>query len=134
MLAEPLVLSVSQQLALIIEEQTKFLELVVNKRCDACKEKRTKWSDLLESTQNLILMASSVDGKRILNKPTTLYREFYTKKVATKAQAFLNETLAAAGCIASVYSGWILALFSGSFLRDVADLPANFSIFLVPVA
>ena len=79
-------------------------------------------------------MTSSVEDGRIPNKPAVLCHEFYTKKIATKAQAFLNKTLAAAGCIASVNSGCILALFSGSFVRDVADIPANFSIFLVPVA
>ena len=133
-LAEPLALGVSQQLALSIEEQTKFLELVVEKRHEAHKEKQTKWSNLPDSTQNLILMASLVNGDRIPNKPTVLCRKFYTKKVATKAQTFLNKKLAAAGCIASVNSGCVLALFSGSFVRGATDLPDNFSIFLVPVA
>ena len=40
--AELLTLGASQQLALSMEEQTKFLESVVNKRHDACKEKWTK--------------------------------------------------------------------------------------------
>ena len=38
------------------------------------------------------------------------------------------------GYIASVDSGCVLALFSGSFARNVTDLPANFSIFLVAIA
>ena len=79
-------------------------------------------------------MASTVNSNRIPHKPTVLCQEFYTKKVATKAQVFLNKTLAAAGCIASVDSGCFLALFSGSFVRNVADFPVHFSIVLVPVA
>ena len=83
--------------------------------------------------QNLILLELMVNGGRIPNKPTFLCREFYTRKVATKAQAFVTKTLVAAGCIASVDSGCVLALFSRSYMRDVADLPTNFSIFLVSV-
>ena len=41
-LAEPLASGVSQKLALIIKEQTKFLESVADKHRDASKEKRTK--------------------------------------------------------------------------------------------
>ena len=89
-MAEPLASGVSQQLALSIKEQTKFLELVVDKRCNIRKEKQTKWFDLLDSTQNLILMVSSIDGDQIPNKPTILCQKFDTKKVAIKSQAFLN--------------------------------------------
>ena len=72
--------------------------------------------------QNLILMASSVGSDWIPNKPNVLCCKFYTKKVATKSQAFLNKTLVAAGCITSVNSGCVLALFSGSIVREVVDL------------
>ena len=130
--AEPLALEVSQQLVLSIKEQTKLLESVTDKCRNARKEKQTKWSDLLDSMQNLILMASLVNSGRIPNKPTVLCHKFYTKKVAKKSQAFLNKTLVAAGCIAFVDNGCVLALFSGSFVRDVADLPAIFPSSLSP--
>ena len=125
-------LGVSKKLALSIKEQTKILKSVIDKHHDARKEKRAKWSDLPDSTQNLILMASSIEGDWIPTEPTILCHKFYTKKVAIKTHAFLNKTLAAAGCIASIDSGFILALFSGSFVPDVAYLPAKYFIFLVP--
>ena len=101
---------VTQQLALSINEQTKLLEYVVNKRRSACKKKQTKRSEFLDSTQNVILMLSSVNSYLIPNKPTVLCRNFYTKKLTTKSQDFLNKKLAAADCIAPVNSGCVLAL------------------------
>ena len=62
----------------------KFLNSVVDKRCNACEEKRTKLFDLLESMQNLILMVSSVDSDCIPNKPTILCRDFYTERLLPK--------------------------------------------------
>ena len=129
-----LVSGVSQQLVLCIKEKTKFLKLVVDKRRNACKEKWTKWSGLPNSMQNLTPMTSSVNSYQIPNKATVLFHKFYTNKEDTKDQAFLNKMIAAASCIASVDSGCVLAFFSGFFVSDVADLSANFSIFLVPVA
>ena len=73
-LINPLPSGITQQIALSIKEQTKFLESIVNKRYNDCKDKHTKWSDLPDSMQNLIVMASSVDSNKTPNKQTLLYQ------------------------------------------------------------
>ena len=95
--------------------------------------KKKKFDDISELSKALILNASAAENALCTHAtPCRTCEDFYAKKNALKAQEFLEEFLKTAGCVAKVNQGMSLALYAGLFLRDVDDLPGNFTIFLVP--
>ena len=120
-------------LATNIQNQTSMMERLIDKR-DAEKEgKKSKFENLSDSSKNLMLNASSPDGEYVPLTPQASCTNFFSKKDGAKARDLLEETLELKiGCVVSVDKGAALALYAGVFVRDIDDLPSNFSFFLVP--
>ena len=122
-----------QQLNLSVQKNIDLIE-----RLDSAKEsdrdsKKAKFDDLSDLSKNLILNASSNNGEVMPGAPNRLCAEFYSKKTSAKAKDFLQDTLTNTfNCIVSLDQGMATALYSGAFIRERDDLPANFSFFLVP--
>ena len=120
-------------LASNIENQTSVMERILQKRDSEKENKKSKFENLPESSQNLIKNASSPDAEFVPQTPLENCVEFFKKKDAARARDYLEEVLELKfGCVVSVDRGAALALYAGAFVRDLDDLPSNFSFFLVP--
>ena len=109
------------------------MESFVSSQQEAKDKKKKKFDDISELSKALILNASAVKNALCTHEtPCKTCKAFYAKKTVPKAQEFLEEFLETAGCVAKVGPGMSLALYAGSLLRDVDDLPGNFTIYLVP--
>ena len=116
-----------------IENQTNMMEKILDRKDKEKEEKKSKVENLPEATQNLISNASSPDGEFVPESPTETCVEFFKKKDGARARDFLEETLELKfGCVVSVDRGASLAIYAGAFVRDLDDLPSNFSFLLVP--
>ena len=124
---------VIQQLNKTVQNNTELFERIEAARTSDKETKKAKFDDLPESSKNLILNASSVNGECTPGAPNSLCADFYSKKTASKAKDFLHDALTNTfNCIVDTDHGMATALYSGAFVRERDDLPANFSIFLVP--
>jgi len=122
-----------QQLAASVQNQTNLMEEIKKGREDAKEEKKTKFSDLHDSCQRLILNASSQNGVVAAGKPSSHCEEFYRKSSAAKAGNYLASILKDVyGCHPDFQQGFIQAIYDGHYLRDREDSPSNFSFFLCP--
>ena len=60
-------------------------------------------------------------------------KSFFSKSSLSQAKEFLSTSLEEDyGCCVELQDGLVSALFAGHFTRDRADIPSNFSLFLVP--
>ena len=121
-----------QSLALSIKQASKVMEKF---REDKLTEtiKKDKFLNLHESAQRMILNASSISGETSPEKPSQSCSKFFSKSSVSQAKEFLSTSLEEDyGCCVELQDGFVSALFAGHFTRDRADIPSNFSLFLVP--
>ena len=122
-----------QSLSNSIQHQSDLFETFQREKKEDRDEKKNKYSDLHDSSQQLILNASSVDGRIAPEEPTTQCIDFFMKKNISKAMDFLMTTLTQdLRCCVDIDTGLVTALFGGHFIRDREDSPSNFSFFLTP--
>ena len=122
-----------QSLALSIENQTSFFEILQHDKQSEKEEKLNKYVDLHDSSKLLILNASSEDGQNAPTIPVDTCVKFFKQKTVAKAIDFLQNSLTNDfNCCVSIESGLVTALYSGHFLRNREDSPSNFSFFLTP--
>ena len=122
-----------QSLSNSIQHQTDLFETFQREKQEDKDDKKNKYTDLHDSSQQLILNASSADGITAPEEPTAQCIEFFKKKNISKAMDFLTTTLSQdLRCCVDIGSGLVTALFSGHFIRDREDSPSNFSFFLTP--
>ena len=114
---------VMQQLNLSVQKQTDLIERLDSAKQSDNDAKKAKFTDLTDSTRNLILNASSSNGEVTPGTPNKLCAEFYSKKTASKARDFLQDSLTNTfSCIVSLDQGMATALYSGAFLRERDDV------------
>ena len=129
----PVTADIVQTLAHSINTQTDVWEKMRQDKKEASKEKSNKFSNLHDSTQLMILNASSLDGEDSPGIPTDHCTNFFAKTNISKALDYLQTTLdQEMECCVQLETGLIAALHAGHFLRDREDSPGNFSFFLTP--
>ena len=122
-----------QSLALNIQQQTDLFEKMRQEKDDEKEEKKNKYLELHDSSQLLILNASSIDGEQAESDPIESCKTFFNKKNINKAMDYLLTSLTHDfECCVSIDTGLVTALYSGHFLREREDSPSNFSFFLTP--
>ena len=130
---QPVTADIVQTLAHSITSQTEVWEKMRQDKQEAKDEKSNKFTNLHDSTQLMILNASSIDGEDAPGTPTTHCSEFFSKKNISKALDYVQTTLDhEMECCVHIDTGLIAALHAGHFLRDREDSPSNFSFFLTP--
>ena len=122
-----------QQLASNVQNQPDLIEELKKGREDAKKNSKQKFDDLHDSSQRLILNASSQNGEVTPGSPSVTCSNFYKKSSAAKAGNYLTATLKDTyACNPDLQPGFTQALYDGHFTRDREDSPSNFSFFLCP--
>ena len=130
---QPVTEDIVQTLAHSITSQTEVWEKMRQDKQEAKNEKSNKFSNLHDSTQLMILNASSIDGEDAPGTPTTHCTTFFSKTNISKALDYLQTTLdQEMECCVHIDTGLIAALHAGHFIRDREDSPSNFSFFLTP--
>ena len=130
---QPVTANIVQTLAHSITSQTEVWEKMRQDKIDAKDEKSNKFTDLHDSTQLMILNASSIDGEDAPGVPTDYCTTFFGKKNISKALDYLQTTLdQEMECCIQLDTGLVAALHAGHFTRDREDSPGNFSFFLTP--
>jgi len=123
----------AQALATSITAQTAFMENQQKKLDTTISERKNKFEKLSDSTQNLILNASSTNGEVTLGTPSKHCTEFYTKATVGQARQYLHDTICTEfSTMFDCQLGTVTALFSGLFMWDRDDTPSNFSFFSFP--
>jgi hypothetical protein len=93
-------------------------------------EKKTSFDNLFQSTQNMILNASSSNQVTASVEPSTAAQEFYKQSNVAKARIWLEKKLTSEmRCHVAVNPAMVTNLYSGNFLRYQAATPSNFSVF-----
>ena len=129
----PVTADIVQTLAHSITSQTEVWEKMRQDKIDAKDEKSNKFTDLHDSTQLMILNASSIDGEDAPGVPTDHCTTFFSKKNISKALDYLQTTLdQEMECCIQLDTGLVAALHAGHFTRDRENSPSNFSFFLTP--
>ena len=121
-----------QSLATSIRHSATVMENFREDKATA-SSKKEKFKNLHESAKKLILNASSISGESTPESPVESCTNFFSKSSLSQAKELLTISLEEDyGCCVELQDGLVSALYAGHFSRDRADIPSNFSVFLVP--
>jgi hypothetical protein len=113
-----------------ISEQNLEMERSRVSRETSSSEKKTSFANLFQSTQNMILNASSANQVTASVEPSDAAKEFYKQSNVAKARIWLEKKLTSEmRCHVAVNPAMVTNLYSGNFLRYQAATPSNFSVF-----
>jgi hypothetical protein len=113
-----------------LSEQIQEMEKSRASRELSSSEKKTSFSNLFESTQNMILNASSSNGMVASAVPSDEAISFFKQTNVAKARIWLDKKLESDySCHVGVNPAMVTNIYSGNFLRSRSDTPSNFSIF-----
>eukprot|EP00978_Attheya_sp_CCMP212_P022648 scaffold67875_cov53-Attheya_sp.AAC.1 len=97
-------------------------------RLESSSDSKKNFKQLHPVRIRLILNASSVDGKTPAKAPTKDLASFYECKTVGAAKIHLEHSLTAVhGCILNLSTGFVTALYCGSFVWDSTGRPNNWT-------
>jgi hypothetical protein len=113
-----------------LSEQIQEMEKSRASRELSSSEKKTSFSSLFDSTQTMILNASSSNGMVASTAPSADATAFFKLSNVAKARIWLDKKLESEySCHVGVNPAMVTNIYSGNFLRSRSDTPSNFSIF-----
>eukprot|EP00978_Attheya_sp_CCMP212_P017938 scaffold48447_cov36-Attheya_sp.AAC.1 len=113
-----------------LSEQIQEMEKSRASRELSSSEKKTSFSNLFESTQTMVLNASSSNGLVASAAPSADATAFFKLSNVAKARIWLENKLGSDySCHVAVNPAMVTNIFSGNFTRTRSDTPSNFSVF-----